>query len=179
MKTYPPCRAARGAALLAALLAPAPVLAQGAQAPPDPSGAVRFGHASATDAYRSDDEPGAGAASPGPAAPPPAPADAAPGAGGAADAPPDPATAPVPEPVREPRDPGASERGPASGPAAPDAAARLGLGYESAFDAYERYEESDGPDWRGANDRVGEIGGWRTYAREPYEGESATDGEID
>ena len=160
MKTYPPCRAARGAVVLAALLSPVPVLGQDAEAPPDPSGTVRFGHESATDAYRSGGGSGPDAA-PAPTARPPVPTD----------------PTPVSEPVREPQAPGASERGPASGPGAPDAAARLGLGYESAFEDYERYEESDGPDWRGANDRVGEIGGWRTYAREPYE--SATDGEID
>ena len=198
MKTYSPHRAARGAALLAAALFPASVLAQDTPTPSDPAGAVWFGYESATDAYRSGDDPGAAPADDaGATARPALPmeavsggteptgtpsgsmTDADRGAAAVTSATPDREVVAVPAPVRKLRDSTAGRRGsePDADTAAPGNAARSGLRYESAFDAYERYEESEGPDWRGANDRVGEIGGWKTYAREMYE--SATDGEID
>lgn len=34
------------------------------------------------------------------------------------------------------------------------------------FEAYQRWRDEPLVDWRTANDRVGEIGGWRTYLRE-------------
>jgi hypothetical protein len=34
------------------------------------------------------------------------------------------------------------------------------------FDAYQGWREEPLEDWRKANERVGEIGGWRTYLRE-------------
>lgn len=49
------------------------------------------------------------------------------------------------------------------------------LRYDSVLENYELYEESDGPTWIEANDAVGQIGGWRTYARELYEPDDATD----
>ena len=43
------------------------------------------------------------------------------------------------------------------------------LEHDSVLADYARYEESDGPNWIEANERVGEIGGWREYAKELYE----------
>jgi len=43
------------------------------------------------------------------------------------------------------------------------------LDYDSVLANYARYEESDGPNWIEANERVGEIGGWREYAKELFE----------
>lgn len=34
------------------------------------------------------------------------------------------------------------------------------------FEHYQRWRDEPLHDWREANDRVGEIGGWRTYLRE-------------
>lgn len=36
----------------------------------------------------------------------------------------------------------------------------------SAFREYRPFTDSPPSDWRGANDTVGRIGGWRAYARE-------------
>ena len=56
---------------------------------------------------------------------------------------------------------------------------KVTLEYDSAFANYAPYEESEGPTWIEANERVGEIGGWREYAKELYEpaGATADDGE--
>ena len=43
--------------------------------------------------------------------------------------------------------------------------------YRSPLSAYQPYEEAESPGWKEANDRVGEIGGWRFYAREAFESE--------
>lgn len=43
--------------------------------------------------------------------------------------------------------------------------------YRSPLSAYQPYEEAESPGWKEANDRVGEIGGWRVYAREAFESE--------
>lgn len=40
------------------------------------------------------------------------------------------------------------------------------LRFESAFDGYAPYTPQPVAPWRQSNDRVGEVGGWRTYARE-------------
>lgn len=40
------------------------------------------------------------------------------------------------------------------------------LSYRSAFTSYEPYQEQKVQSWRQANDKVGEIGGWRAYAKE-------------
>lgn len=40
------------------------------------------------------------------------------------------------------------------------------LSYQSALTGYEPYREQKVNDWRQANDKVGEIGGWRAYAKE-------------
>lgn len=44
-----------------------------------------------------------------------------------------------------------------------------GLSHQSATDLHRNYREITLQDWKAANDRVGEIGGWRTYAKEAYE----------
>jgi len=38
--------------------------------------------------------------------------------------------------------------------------------YRSAFDEYRKHSEQKVESWKRANDDVGRIGGWRTYARE-------------
>jgi hypothetical protein len=40
------------------------------------------------------------------------------------------------------------------------------LQYTSPLGAYQAYTDEPVQSWREANDRVGRIGGWRTYARE-------------
>ena len=45
----------------------------------------------------------------------------------------------------------------------------LGLSHQSATDQHRGYKEITLQDWKAANDRVGEIGGWRAYAKEAYE----------
>ena len=48
-------------------------------------------------------------------------------------------------------------------------AAEVGLPEEAAaapFKQYQSWRDEPLQDWREANDRVGEIGGWRTYLRE-------------
>ena len=47
-------------------------------------------------------------------------------------------------------------------------AATPALHYQSPLKAYQGFIEQPLHDWRGANDLVGRIGGWRTYAQEPY-----------
>ena len=42
--------------------------------------------------------------------------------------------------------------------------------YKSVFESYAQWEWLDTEDWREANEDVGEIGGWRYYAREPEKG---------
>ena len=43
--------------------------------------------------------------------------------------------------------------------------------YRSAFENYRGWEEQPVVSWRQANDLVGRIGGWQTYAREGQGGE--------
>ena len=38
--------------------------------------------------------------------------------------------------------------------------------YQSAFSSYRNFREEKLNDWTAANDTVGQIGGWRIYARE-------------
>lgn len=47
-------------------------------------------------------------------------------------------------------------------------AATPALHYQSPLKAYQGFSEQPLHDWREANDLVGRIGGWRTYAQEPY-----------
>ena len=39
------------------------------------------------------------------------------------------------------------------------------LSYRSALAGYEAYKEQSVQPWKAANDKVGAIGGWRTYAK--------------
>jgi len=50
--------------------------------------------------------------------------------------------------------------------------------YRSPLSAYQPFEDADG-DWKEANDRVGEIGGWRVYSREPFEEDNTNDTDKD
>jgi hypothetical protein len=45
--------------------------------------------------------------------------------------------------------------------------------YRSAFSLYRPWHDQAVGDWRALNDRVGRIGGWRTYLREAHEAEPA------
>lgn len=46
------------------------------------------------------------------------------------------------------------------------------------FDRYQAWRDTPPLDWRAANERVGEIGGWRTYLREAQPGgDTADDGD--
>lgn len=49
------------------------------------------------------------------------------------------------------------------------------LHYESAFDDYRVYQNPEIHDWLRVNQLVGEIGGWRVYAREPAQVSPAED----
>ncbi len=42
--------------------------------------------------------------------------------------------------------------------------------YRSALQGYQPYSEEKTLPWKGANETVGQIGGWREYAREAAEG---------
>lgn len=55
------------------------------------------------------------------------------------------------------------------------------LEYKSAFEGYQAFKETEVKDWSTVNQLVGEIGGWRVYAREPGQEtppERAVDGPI-
>lgn len=58
-------------------------------------------------------------------------------------------------------------------PVDPDlTAARLSVPeYQSPLTGFQSFEDADLQDWKEANDRVGEIGGWRVYSREAFESE--------
>ena len=43
------------------------------------------------------------------------------------------------------------------------------LEYRSAFEGYQGYSDPEMKNWPSANQLVDQIGGWRVYAREPYE----------
>lgn len=47
------------------------------------------------------------------------------------------------------------------------------MDYRSAFDGYRAYSDQPVGSWRQANDLVGQIGGWKAYAREGQAGETA------
>ena len=47
------------------------------------------------------------------------------------------------------------------------------LEFRSAFEGYKPYTEEKTIDWKRANDNVGKIGGWREYAREASQPETA------
>ena len=54
-------------------------------------------------------------------------------------------------------------------------AATPALDYQSPLNAYPGLADEPPQDWREANDLVGRIGGWRTYAQEPWEQPAAAD----
>jgi len=43
------------------------------------------------------------------------------------------------------------------------------------FEHYQRWRDEPLQDWRKANDRVGEIGGWRTYLRESQQADDGSE----
>ena len=47
-------------------------------------------------------------------------------------------------------------------------------GSPSAFDSYKAYADEAIGNWRSANDTVAKIGGWREYARQAQQPESAS-----
>ena len=51
-------------------------------------------------------------------------------------------------------------------PRLPQSASEQGVQFKSSFSEYMPYAEQSIESWREANDRVGEIGGWRAYAKE-------------
>ncbi len=53
-----------------------------------------------------------------------------------------------------------------AGPAAPPGAVLVLPADTSAFRDHRPFSDAPPTDWRGANDNVGRIGGWRAYARE-------------
>ncbi len=57
---------------------------------------------------------------------------------------------------------------------APQPAPLTKLQYSSAIGAYQAYTDQQVQSWREANDRVGQIGGWRAYAKEIKTGEPAS-----
>jgi hypothetical protein len=48
------------------------------------------------------------------------------------------------------------------------------LQFKSAFSDYVPYSDQALQSWRQANDTVGEIGGWKTYAKEASQPDSST-----
>lgn len=67
---------------------------------------------------------------------------------------------------------GAAAAQPAADPA--DAKAKVPtVAYESPFAGYRKHAETAVAPWRGVNDEVGRIGGWKAYAREAYEAAQA------
>ena len=57
---------------------------------------------------------------------------------------------------------------------APKPAPLTTLQYSSPIGAYQGYADQPVQSWREANDRVGQIGGWRAYAKEIKSGEPAS-----
>jgi hypothetical protein len=50
--------------------------------------------------------------------------------------------------------------------------------FRSAFEGYKPYTDDGAPEWKKANDAVGQIGGWRAYAREA-QGNEKVDEKVD
>lgn len=48
--------------------------------------------------------------------------------------------------------------------------------YRSAFGAYRPWQDQAVGDWRALNDRVGRVGGWRTYLKQAQEPEPSETG---
>lgn len=47
--------------------------------------------------------------------------------------------------------------------------------FPAPFNTYQSWRDEPLQDWRQANERVGEIGGWRTYLREAQPGDGTAD----
>ncbi len=58
---------------------------------------------------------------------------------------------------------------------APKPAPLTTLKYSSPIGGYQAYADQPVQSWREANDRVGQIGGWRTYAKEIKMSDPASD----
>ena len=58
---------------------------------------------------------------------------------------------------------------------APKPAPLTTLQYSSPIGAYQAYADQPVQSWREANDRVGQIGGWRAYAKEIKMSDPASD----
>lgn len=54
----------------------------------------------------------------------------------------------------------------------PEKSSEQGVQFKSSFSEYVPYTEQGIESWREANDRVGEIGGWRVYAKEAQQARS-------
>jgi len=68
-----------------------------------------------------------------------------------------------------------------SGQAAPTTIGTSGaspLKFRSAFEGYSPYTDEKTVDWKQANDNVGKIGGWREYAREASQPETAAESTV-
>jgi hypothetical protein len=48
--------------------------------------------------------------------------------------------------------------------------------YRSALEGYQPYSETEMVPWKAANDTVGQIGGWRAYAKEAAQGQQGHGG---
>lgn len=57
-------------------------------------------------------------------------------------------------------------------PRLPQNPSEQGVQFKSSFSEYVPYSEQSIESWREANDRVGEIGGWRVYAKEAQQARS-------
>lgn len=60
-------------------------------------------------------------------------------------------------------------------PATPRTGESLPAGFQSALDGYKPYTDEKIVNWKAANDSVGQIGGWRTYAKEAAQTSPAQD----
>lgn len=69
--------------------------------------------------------------------------------------------------------PASAAASPPMSPAVRASGANRMLTYRSAFEGYRGYREQPLESWRGANERVGQIGGWQAYARESLSGAPA------
>jgi hypothetical protein len=62
---------------------------------------------------------------------------------------------------------GAAAAGAAAGPDPASAKAEVPVvRYESAFNGYRKFEDGKVTSWRGANDRVHRLGGWKAFAND-------------
>ena len=54
----------------------------------------------------------------------------------------------------------------ASAPSTRPASSGVATSYHSAFEGYRSFTDEPVGNWKAANDKVGQIGGWRVYAKE-------------